>query len=370
MKQLITTAFALSAILILAISWDVSTITFPPPPPSSGVYEKNDFEYQDYYRSRFANYKIPDLVPHKDIPNFYFKVPLGRAYFFHKENGIGCVSCHFPEHGFTAGEQQSVAGDDKPWGKSRTPIFCSASEITLANGAGGSIGINLTSSKVGDKFEINHLMIGGVGSQAFIGQDVHDHEFTPDSLLLIPGVLEMAELAYPNMDQKHYFDNINIMECLVAFEMTLEPRQSKQQQFLRGEISLTNDVLLGWESFDQKCSGCHGGAHMGKDAFAKTNTPPFSNENHDESILANLGRYSFTGFPEDKGYFDITSLNTNLTDHGCWGFSCESDSLPQFIQNHQLAYDSKPLTESEVNNLMAFFEACNDPRLSLVGTEY
>ena len=371
MKQLITTVLAFLAILILAISCDESTITYPPPPPSSGVYEKNDFEYQDKCRSRFANYKIPDLVPDVDIPNFWMKVGIGRDLYFFEENGVSCATCHDPQFGFTNGKQQSQGlPDDIPGIKSPSSISIAGSPRLLWNGAAGGSEKNLASSKLDQLTANNFYLSVGAITQVLFAHKAHTQNFTQDSVMSIEGLMEKFKLAYPKVDEKRLCEIEDIAECIAAFQMTLLPAESKQQRFLKKQTILTKDELMGWELFDEKCEGCHNAPYLGKDDFALTNTPPFTNEHHTANEPQDKGRFSFTGYPEDKGYFRAMNLHTNLTNHGCWGFSCESDSLPQFIQNHQLAYESKPLTKTEVSSLMAFFEACNDPRLSLVGSEY
>ena len=323
--------------------------------------------YDDQYSINYEKYILPEVIAPDDIPNFYQKAGIGRELFFFEENGVSCATCHIPGKGFTAGTQQSMGKEgDNPNRKSPSSISVVGSEILLWDGRAGGWGINNMTSSFEGATANNWYQVVGAIAQVLFAIPGHDQNFSKDSLIAA-GFLERCKKAYPKVLEKNLMDDIDIAECIAAFQFqSLMPYQSRQQKYLNRQIQLTDQELLGWELFEKNCEGCHKAPYLGDDRFTTTTTPPFENELHAADHKSNLGRYAFTGYPEDIGMWRIMRLQTNVVDHGCYGFSCEETNLQDFILNHQ---SRNPVSNEEASQLLAFLAACRDPHLALVGTE-
>ena len=103
-----------------------------------------------------------------------------------------------------------------------------------------------------------------------------------------------------------------IGKAIAQFVRTLISGNSRFDQFLRGEIMLTNEEMAGWMLFDSEradCFHCHGGPLFTTGGFANNAMIP-----HDSIHLLQHDRFSFTGLEQDRGRFSIPTLrNIALT---------------------------------------------------------
>lgn len=312
----------------------------------------------------YEKYRIPyPYVP--DIVNLELKADIGRRLFFFKQDSVSCASCHAAQFGFTAGEQQSKGKDhDLPPVKSPSTIGLHGSNMLLWNGAASGTIKNYPFNTLDTSKLTYNNWYGSVAAihQVLFANVAHEQTFSRDSIMENDSdIMDKFRLAYPGVIESRLCEIEDIAECIAAFQILhLNPTNSKQQQFIRREISLSDSELSGWRLFDQNCEGCHAAPYMGADRFVRTNTPPFINDIHDGSNKVNKGRMSMTGYPEDSLKFRVMRLQTNIVDHGCFGFSCEENDLTTFVQNHN---SRRVLTNTEIYEIVSFLHACRDEDL-------
>jgi cytochrome c peroxidase len=108
----------------------------------------------------------------------------------------------------------------------------------------------------------------------------------------------------------------DVLDALVTFQRSLATPNSRFDRYLGGDKhALSADELEGYELFKSYgCVSCHQGSNIGGNLFQKFGIfePPKSNP--DPMYDGDLGRFTITHKPEDKGVFRVPSLrNVALT---------------------------------------------------------
>lgn len=297
----------------------------------------------------YQHWVLPERVTnHEDIPNFIEKAELGRELFFAKTAGhtsldsFSCATCHDPKFGFTAGEAQSGgAGFFGPAGK-RKPIpkiIKRDAPPVLSPSAMSVVAVDalLWSGKASGRVEDdpfypidsthiaynNWYHTSAAIVQAMFAQDVaaHDMRFLLGQISNDNKLFGMFSRCYPGVDKSKLMQDINVAECIAAFELShLVPYDSKFQEWLSGnENAISQYAAEGLMIAEKKCAFCHEAPYGTDGKFHNKGFGNLINEFHDGSHNANFGRFEFTGHSEDKYKFATPRLMTNLPDHGAFG---------------------------------------------------
>jgi cytochrome c peroxidase len=288
------------------------------------------------------NFGGRSFIP-EDNPPTKEGVALGRMLFYEEHlsgnNKISCASCHKQELAFTDGRKLSVGIDGVPTKRN---------SMSLAN-----------------LLWVQNLFWDGrskgLEQQAVVPlTDLHE---MGQSLEASSAKLKQTGI-YPLMFAKAFgsnnIDGERITKALAQFERTMISANSKYDQHLRGEYTLSDAEARGLKVFNTRgnCVHCHGGP--------KTFIELFHNNGLD-SVYADLGREDITKQPGDKGRFRVPTLRnvaltapymhdgrfTDLSDvldhYG--GHIIESETLSPFLSRLKLSEEEKKDVISFLNTL-------------------
>ncbi|MBB3167891.1 cytochrome-c peroxidase [Simiduia aestuariiviva] len=226
------------------------------------------------------------------------RVALGRLLFYDpilsKNNQVSCASCHQQARAFADGKHTSVGVSGKPL------AFNSMSLVNLLWGP-------------------QHFFWDGraksLEAQALVPIQ-HPDEMGQDLDILVKELSTHAE--YPSLFAAAYGDISpqHIAAALASFQRTLISANSRYDQYLRGEITLTDQEELGRKLFmahpDAKasqrggnCIDCHS---QFVTAGFSTRLDGFSNNGLDVEADLKPGLAAVTGKPEHRGLFKVPSL--------------------------------------------------------------
>ena len=214
------------------------------------------------------------------------KVTLGRTLFFDpvlsKDNDISCNSCHF---NYGADTQQFSLGTQKQKGFVNTPSI-----------------FNLP-------YKIGYFWNGRsetLQEQMLDGPLYNQHEMASSKeeiearLQNIPHYLTSFQKIY---HQKPSLELV--LDAIVEFENTLISKNSKFDQYLRNQLSLSKDEQRGMELFvSYGCASCHNGINIGGNSYQKFGTVIEIEDKLDKWE----DRSKVTGHQEDKMVFIVPSL--------------------------------------------------------------
>jgi len=297
------------------------------------------------------------VIP-EDNPQTVEGVALGKKLFFDPilsgDNTLACAGCHAPEEAFSDSRQFSPGIDGIEGRRNSMPLF------------------NLAWN-----YKENFFWDGRVNSiekQALepVIDPVEMHNTWPNAISNI-----QSTSAYPELFSKAFgtttIDSTLVSKAIAQFVRTLISGNSRYDQFLRGEIELTEAEQNGLEVYvDEErgdCFHCHG-------------TPPndllwtdndFHNNGLDE-ILDDLGRGAATGDPREFGLFKTPSLR-NLAYTAPYMHDGRFETLEEVIDHYSegLVYSETidplmkavgdggvQLTEQDKQDLKAFLLSLSD----------
>ena len=247
----------------------------------------------------FGQFSVP-----ADNPLTQQAVELGRRLFYDPRlsgnNQISCATCHIQQLAFTDGRKTGV-------GASGTPLEFNS--MSLANLMWGP----------------QHFFWNGradsLEGQALIPIE-HPDEMDQD-LDELPAELS-RDRVYQQLFRNAYGEvsKENIARALAAFQRTMISADSKYDQYLRGEVNLSETEELGRKLFmahpDVKvslrggnCIDCHSQFLTG--GF-KTRYDGFANNGLDEQSALPPGLQAVTGDPAHQGLYKVPTLrNIALT---------------------------------------------------------
>jgi cytochrome c peroxidase len=315
----------------------------------------------------YGRFQVPE-----DNPLTEESVVLGHRLFYDsrlsKNNMVSCSTCHMQSLAFTDGKKTSVGVSGKP---------LAFNSMSLANLMWGP-----------QRFFWNGRA-ASLEEQALIPLQ-HADEMAQDPEQLMselrddPGYRELFDAAYGEISLSA------VAAALASFQRTLVSSNSRYDQFLRGEITLSEVEERGRKLFmahpDVKvslrganCIDCHsqfltGGFRTGFDGF--------SNNGLDAEEDLQPGLQGLTGKPEHRGLFKVPTLrNITLTapymhdgrfetleevlDHYDSGIK-KSDTLsPLIMEAGNIEKDapdriSLNLTENEKAAVIAFMHTLTD----------
>lgn len=216
------------------------------------------------------------------------KVKLGQILFFDprlsSSNQISCSSCHDPEIGWGDARRVSL-GNDHLEGTRNT--------MSLLNVASHRSFFWDGRSKSLEDQAINPLAT--------------HHEMNMETPLLAKKIAEIE--GYKPLFKKAYGSNDvsleKIVTAITAFESIIKSRQSRFDQFVRGDYQALNDLeIQGLDLFRGKarCINCHNGTYFTDEQFHNIGLTYYGRKYED------LGRYNVTKLAKDVGKFKTPSL--------------------------------------------------------------
>lgn len=249
----------------------------------------------------FGEFRVP-----RDNPLTQEGVALGRALFYETQlsadGTVSCSFCHRQEKAFTDGKPLAV-------GLSGVPLR--RSTMSLANLMWGPRKFFWD----GRAESLAHQALQPIQDPDEMGETLEGVLEKLASMQLYPERFNAA-FGTPEITPER------IAKALASFERTLVSSNSKYDQYLRGEVELSEQEMFGRRLFsthpDAKigirganCGDCHsqfltGGFDTALDGF--TNNGLDTEEELEEGLAA------VTGFPHDRGKFKVPTLrNVALT---------------------------------------------------------
>ncbi len=272
-------AYSLLFLTVLSCSNSDETNTYVPIP------------FQLEIPTLFEEKLIDPIIPFNN-PLTIEGVSLGKRLFFDnilsKDNTKACASCHLPENAFSDPNQFSVGVTNTTGNRNSMPLF------------------NLAWNFEDKYFWDGHAL--GLEAQA-LEPVIDANELGNSSWTSVEEKLN-SHPEYPLLFQQA-FDASNITKELVAkaiaqFERTIISGNSKFDDFLNGQTTLTPQEQNGFDVFMEEtrgdCFHCHG----------NPNNPLWTdNQFHNNGLDAtftDLGLGEVTGNPNDNGKFRSPSL--------------------------------------------------------------
>ncbi len=237
----------------------------------------------------FPNY-FPEFT-YESIPLTQNKIALGKKLFYEgklsRNNAISCGFCHIQEFAFTHHGHSISHGIDNRMGIRNAPALQNLAFLSRFMWDG---------------------VIHELDQQPISPITAHE-EMDSNFPQIIQKLNEVEE--YQDLFRSAYGDSeINaerILNALGQFMATIISDQSKYDQYLQGQIVLTDSENNGRQIFEQKCSTCHTGALQTDESFRNTGL-------YFNSELADAGRYRVTLDSADFMKFRVPSLrNIALT---------------------------------------------------------
>ena len=233
---------------------------------------------------------IAPVIP-TDNPMTQEGVTLGKKLFFDPilsdNNTQSCADCHVSQNAFTDTDRFSDGTQGILGTRNAMPLFNLAWNFGNRFFWDGRVGGLETQAfhPVRDPVEMNNQWTTVI-------QDLQTH---PD---------------YPRLFEQAFgitvIDSFSVVKAMAQFERTLISGNSKFDQYLLGETSLTSEELEGFNIFMDEARGdcfhCHG---SDKNPLWTDNA--FHNNGLD-SVFTDLGLGKITGDPADNGKFKTPSL--------------------------------------------------------------
>lgn len=245
-----------------------------------------ELEIPPLFQSKLINPLIP-----ADNPLTEEGVALGKRLFFDRrlsgDNSQSCASCHSPGRSFTDNRQFSIGIDGLAGTRNSMPLFNLAWNFSERFNWDGSAfaAENQALEPVINPIEM-HSNWNNVASK--IESDA--------------SYVTMFEQAFGSSK----VDSTSITKAIAQFERILISGNSKFDQYLQGNIQLTEEELNGFNVFMDEtrgdCFHCHG----------SDNNPLWTdNDFHNNGLdatFSDLGLGAVTGDPNDNGKFKSPSL--------------------------------------------------------------
>lgn len=292
--------------------------------------------------------QFPEMPVPEDNPLTVDAVELGRLLFhdtrLSRDGLVSCATCHLQHLAFSDGQALST-GIEGRTGLRNAPSLANVGYAPRLFADGGVPSLELqVLAPIADVNEMDHNILLAAEE---LNQDPVLHELSMSAF-------QQGLTPY------------SITRALAAFERTLVSVDSKYDQYLLGELTLTEDEMEGMALFmsdELKCASCHAGVLFSN--FDYINIGLYSE-------YADAGRERITLNQEDLGKFKTPSLrNVALTAPYMHDGSMESleDVIDFFAsggENHinkDLRIAGFQLSDEDKNKLIAFLHTLSDETL-------
>lgn len=305
----------------------------------------------------FKNSILPPLIP-EDNPQTVEGVALGKKLFFDpilsRNNTQACVECHRPEHAFSDPRKLSIGINGQEGFRNSMPLQ------------------NLTFN-FGNKFNWDG---SAIGLEEQLLEPVTNPIEMDNTWENVAQSLQ-DDTVYPSLFEAAFgtnkIDSTQVTKALAQFIRTLISGNSKFDQFLRGEASLTpaeeNGLAVFLDEGRGDCFHCHG----------LPSTPLWTNNSfHNNGLdpfFDDLGLGGNTGDPRDFGKFKTPSLR-NLAFTAPYMHDGRFATLEEVINHYseglvfsetidplmkKIAQGGVQLLEKDKQDLKAFLLTLSDP---------
>ena len=305
----------------------------------------------------FSDNILPPVIPINNQQTVE-GVALGRKLFYDTilsgDNTQSCASCHSPENAFSDSDRFSVGIDGLEGNRNSMPLFNLAwnyNEKFFWDGRSFSIE-GQALKPVKNPIEMHNTWNNAVNS-------LQNHNEYPNLFLEAFGTQTI--------------DSLLVTKAIAQFERTLISANSRFDQHLLGQITLTASELNGFNVFMDETKGdcfhCHGNA----------NNPlwtdnDFHNNGLDATFL-DIGLGQFTGNPADNGKFKSPSLR-NLEFTAPYMHDGRFSTIDDVINHYSEGLVNSPtidplmkavndggvhITDDEKADLKAFLLSLSDP---------
>ncbi|WP_405564013.1 cytochrome-c peroxidase [Polaribacter sp. Asnod6-C07] len=238
----------------------------------------------------FADKLIAPIIPTNN-PLTEEGVALGKKLFFDKilsgDETKSCASCHNPQKAFTDGLQFSIGIDNISGTRNAMPLFNLAWNFDeLFTWDGAEFGIeNQALEPVSNPIELHANWVN-------VAQKLQNKS---EYVTLFNQAFGTTTI-----------DSVLVVKAIAQFERTLISGNSKFDEFLIGEATLTTEEQNGFDVFMDEARGdcfhCHG----------SNNNPLWTdNQFHNnglDTVFSDLGLGAITGDPADNGKFKSPSI--------------------------------------------------------------
>lgn len=269
------------------------------------------------------------------------KVLLGRMLFYEKKlsgnNTMACASCHVQADGFSDINQFSTGIDGLQGARQAMAIF------NLGLNSNGFFWDGRASS-IRDQ------------SLRPIQDPLEMHETLPNAIAKL-----QADSKYRNQfirafgDEQITADRMAL--ALEQFMLTIVSDNSRYDQYLRGEITLTDSEERGRVLFFSEynpgfpatsgadCAHCHSGSNFENDQY-------MNNGLDQDAQMIDFGRQNVTQNPADKGKFKVTSLR-NIEKTAPYMHDGRFSTLEQVIDHYNNSIQNSSTVDPALANTMA-----------------
>ena len=251
-------------------------------------------------------------------------VALGKKLFFDKklskDNTQSCASCHNPRNSFTDSLRFSLGVDGLPGSRNSMPLF--------------NLAWNFNDKFAWDGKELS------LERQALepVRNPIEMHSSWPNVALKL-----QQDQEYPSMFLNAFgtekIDSTLVTKAIAQFERTLISGNTKFDQYLLGNTSLSQQELNGFTIFMSEdkgdCFHCHG-----SDNNPLWTDNDFHNNGLDTSFN-DLGLGAVTGDPNDNGKFKSPSLR-NLVYTAPYMHDGRFETLEEVINHYSEGLQNSP----------------------------
>jgi len=319
---------------------------------------------------------IPD-----DNPLTAEGIELGRILFYdgrlsgrtQPDSLMSCFTCHIQSKGFECGVDHPRFTNGHPFGL--TGIYTHHSMLPLINLVFNQQGYFWNGMVEAGNPDARFRKLEDIVRMTITAPDEINGDTSKTVILLngIPG--------YPPLFEKAFGDRTitmnRISKAIAQFVRTLISANSRFDQYLRGELQLTDEELRGYVLFTTEeggdCFHCHGG-----DGNPLFTTNLFYNNGKDTVFNGTSGnahdRFLITGDPMDIGAYRAPTLR-NIEKTAPYMHDGRFKTLEEVVDfyshhilispsisplMHHAAHGGVQLTPQEKNDLIAFLKALTD----------
>jgi cytochrome c peroxidase len=291
---------------------------------------------------------FPPVPVPADNPMTTAKTTLGRYLFFDKrfsrDSSVSCASCHKPEYAFSDAGNRTSAGFAGLRGTRNAPSLTNVAYNTSLFWEGGIPTLELqVIAPILNPVEMN------MNTDTLISRLAQDARYA----LLFRQAWGDSRITLER-----------ITKSIAAFERTFLSGSSPFDQWLQGkQDAISASAKRGADLFFGErgdCFHCHGGFNFTDNQFHNTGL---------DSITIDEGRYRITNIEADKGKFKTPTLR-NIAVTQPYMHDGRFQTLEEVVRHYNSGGKPHPnrdplirplgLTESEIQDLVAFLQALTD----------
>jgi len=210
---------------------------------------------------------------------------LGRKLFYDpmlsRDHTISCANCHLQYTGFTHVDHAVSHGIEGRKGTRNSPVLINLAWNSSFHWDGG----------------VNHLDVQAINPI----QHAAEMDNSLENVLTYLNQNQEYRSAFYEVFGDSSASSQSLLRALSQFTVSLVSSNSKYDQYIRGEVKLTNQEKKGLKLFEKHCNSCHTAPLFNSNEFASNGLPI-------DTALNDLGRYGITKVGSDSLQFRIPTL--------------------------------------------------------------